>query len=62
LIGKIDVTDLNIALTEKDAATRSYLSRLNNYWTYFYTIRRFTLYDFEKNIPLAEDFDRLVEQ
>jgi outer membrane protein TolC len=62
LIGKIDVTDLNIALTEKDAATRSYLSRLNNYWTYFYTIRRLTLYDFEKNIPLTEDFDRLVEQ
>jgi hypothetical protein len=62
LIGRIDVTDLNIALTEKDAATRSYLSRLNNYWTYFYTIRRLTLYDFEKNIPLAEDFDRLVEQ
>ena len=62
LIGKIDVTDLNIALTDKDAATRSYLSRLNNYWTYFYTIRRLTLYDFEKNMPLAEDFEKLIEQ
>jgi outer membrane protein TolC len=62
LIGKIDVTDLNIALTEKDAATRSYLTRLNNYWTYFYTIRRLTLYDFQQNMPLAEDFDKLVER
>jgi outer membrane protein TolC len=62
LIGKIDVTDLNIALTEKDAATRSYLTRLNNYWTYFYTIRRLTLYDFQQNTPLAEDFDKLVER
>jgi len=61
LIGNVDVTDLNIALTEKDAATRSYLSRLNNYWTYYYTIRRLTLYDFEKNIPLIEDFEKLIE-
>lgn len=62
LIGNVDVTDLNIALTEKDAATRSYLSRLNNYWTYYYTIRRLTLYDFEKNMPLTEDFEALVER
>lgn len=62
LIGNVDVTDLNIALTEKDAATRSYLSRLNNYWTYFYTIRRLTLYDFQKDLPLSEDFDKLIEQ
>jgi hypothetical protein len=60
LIGNVDVTDLNIALTEKDAATRSYLSKLNNYWTYYYTIRRLTLYDFEKNMPLTEDFDSLI--
>lgn len=61
LIGNVDVTDLNIALTEKDAATRSYLSRLNNYWNYFYTIRRLTLFDFQKDQPLTEDFDSLIE-
>jgi outer membrane protein len=61
LIGNVDVTDLNIALTEKDAATRSYLTRLNNYWTYYYTIRRLTLYDFEKDATLKEDFDKLIE-
>ena len=61
LIGNVDVTDLNIALTEKDAATRSYLSRLHNYWTYYYTIRRLTLYDFEKNMVLTENFDELIE-
>jgi outer membrane protein TolC len=61
LIGNVDITNLNLAQTEKDAATRSYLSRLNNYWTYYYTIRRLTLYDFEKNMPLTEDFDTLIE-
>jgi hypothetical protein len=61
LIGNVDVTDLNIALTEKDAATRSYLTRLNNYWTYFYTIRRLTLYDFQNDKLLTEDFDKLIE-
>jgi DNA-binding protein len=61
LIGNVDVLDLNIALTERDAATRSYLSRLNNYWTYYYTIRRLTLFNFEKNIPLTEDFKKLIE-
>jgi outer membrane protein len=61
LIGNVDITNLNIALTEKDAATRSYLTRLNNYWTYFYTIRRLTLFDFLHNRPMTEDFDELIE-
>jgi outer membrane protein TolC len=46
LIGKIDITNLNIALTEKDAAKRSYLQALNSFWTAFYDLRRLTLYDF----------------
>ena len=61
LIGNVDVLDLNIALTERDAATRNYLSTLHNYWTYYYNIRKLTLYDFEVLAPLGEDFDTLVE-
>ena len=60
-IGKIDVLDLNIAQREKDAATRNYLSALNNYWSYYYHIRRLTLYDFRNMSPLVEDFDALLE-
>jgi len=60
-IGKIDVTDLNIALTERDDATRRYLSALHNYWSYFFNIRRLTLYDFQKDLPLNEDFEILIE-
>jgi outer membrane protein TolC len=60
-IGNVDVTDLNIALTEKDAAKRSYLSALNNYWSYYFNIRQLTLYDFEKQTPLIEDFEALLQ-
>ncbi len=46
LIGKIDITNLNIALTEKDSAKRSYLDALKSFWTAYYDLRRLTLYDF----------------
>jgi outer membrane protein TolC len=61
LIGKIDVLDLNVADSEKDVAKRGYLSALRNYWTYFYTVRRLTLYDFENDLPLSADFAKLVD-
>ncbi len=61
LIGKIDVLDLNVADTEKDVAKREYLSALRNYWTYFYTVRRITLYDFENDLPVSTDFTKLVD-
>jgi Outer membrane efflux protein len=46
LIGKIDITNLNIALTEKDNAKRSYLEALRSYWTSYFNLRRLTLFDF----------------
>lgn len=46
LIGKVDITNLNIALTEKDNAKRNYLAALRSFWTSYYDLRRLTLYDF----------------
>jgi outer membrane protein TolC len=46
LIGKIDITNLNIALTERDDAKRSYLEALKSFWVAYYDLRRLTLYDF----------------
>ncbi len=46
LIGKIDITNLNIALREKDDAKRSYLDALKSFWTAYFELRRLTLYDF----------------
>jgi outer membrane protein TolC len=49
LIGKIDITNLNIALTEKDDAKRSYIQALKSFWMAYYDLRRLTLYDFSAN-------------
>lgn len=46
LIGKIDITNLNIALTEKDTAKRNYITALKSFWIAYYDLRRLTLYDF----------------
>lgn len=61
LIGKVDVLDLNVALSEKDAAKINYISALRRYWSDFYTLRRITLYDFIFDKPLEADFDELIK-
>jgi outer membrane protein TolC len=52
LIGRIDITNLNIALTEKDDAKRSYILALQSFWQAYYDLRRLTLYDFATDTPL----------
>ena len=54
LIGKISITDLNLALQDKDVAKRNYVQSLQDFWTAYYDIRRLTLYDFEENKSLIE--------
>jgi outer membrane protein TolC len=49
LIGKIDITNLNIALQEKDKAKRDYVASLRSFWIAHYNLRQLTLYDFETN-------------
>ena len=40
------VTDLNTAQSEKDAALQKYVSDVSNYWTSYYKLRQYALYDF----------------
>lgn len=60
LIGKLDVTTLNLARTDREVARRAYIMSLRSYWDYYFNLRRLTLYDFERNLTLSEDFERLV--
>jgi outer membrane protein TolC len=46
LIGKIDITNLNIALEQKDNAKRGYVGALQSFWSSYYQLRRLTLFDF----------------
>ncbi|TDB65817.1 TolC family protein [Arundinibacter roseus] len=48
LVGKVGITDLNLALEENIRAREGYIQSLSAYWLAFYTLRRLTLYDFEK--------------
>ena len=40
--GKLSITDLNISQGEKDAARRSYISALRNFWEAWYAFKRVT--------------------
>ncbi|MFD3001557.1 TolC family protein [Pontibacter toksunensis] len=56
LIGRISITDLGIALTEKDQARRAYIASLSEFWEAYYNLRQLTLYDFEKQeVLLSKD-------
>ena len=57
LIGKIDITNLNIALREKDDAKRSYIEALKSFWTAYFELRRLTLYDFAEQKYLYNPFE-----
>jgi outer membrane protein TolC len=53
IIGKITITDLNLAQQEMDKAVFDYLNSLEKFWVDYYTLRRLTLYDFIENKKLA---------
>ena len=52
LIGKIDILTLTNARNAKDAAIRTYIGALRQYWEAYYQLRSLTLYDFQRNLPL----------
>ena len=60
LIGKVDVTKLNLARNDREQARRAYIRSLRSYWNYYLILRSLTLYDFENNLTLSEDFDQLI--
>lgn len=49
VLGKITITDLNIALQEQDRSVLQYLNSLEKFWTDYYILRQLTLFDFIKN-------------
>ena len=58
--GNASVTDLNTAQSENDSALRQYISDLSNFWTYYYTLRQHTLYDFIKGCDLEIDIYEMI--
>jgi outer membrane protein TolC len=60
MIGRGNITELNIADTDKDQAKMDYMSALRSYWRYYFTIRSLTLFDFLNGKPIEENFDRII--
>ena len=59
--GSISVTDINTAQDERDEATSRHIDELANYWIYYYTLRKETLYDYIEGKDLSAEFDELIE-
>jgi outer membrane protein TolC len=53
ILGKITITDLNIAQSAMDSANISYLIALQGFWNDYYELRQFTLYDFIKDKKIS---------
>ena len=53
ILGKEDVSSVTLSLNRQQEAQRNYQQALSDYWTYYYTIRTLTLYDFEKEENLS---------
>jgi outer membrane protein TolC len=60
LIGKISITDLNIAQREADQSKSNYINALWTYWSNYYQLRRLTLFDFKTNQPIEVDHEELL--
>jgi len=52
LIGKVDITNMQIAQNERARARQKYFQTLRNYWTAYYRLQRLTGYDFRFNQPI----------
>ncbi|MCD4745260.1 MAG: TolC family protein [Bacteroidales bacterium] len=59
LIGKISITDLNIAQSEKDNSKSNYLNTFRTYWINYYELRKLTLYDFFNDKPILFDINNI---
>jgi len=53
LIGKIGVTELNLAIQAQNSARQSYVAALRGFWVAHYELRGLTLYDFVRGVSLV---------
>lgn len=58
--GNVDVLKLTSAQNAKDQARMQYIQSLYDYWADYYAVRHYTLYDFQTNQILEEDFEVLL--
>ena len=58
IIGQADINSLTLRLTRQKEAQKDYITALKNYWLSYYKIRKMTLFDFEKQVKISDEFNR----
>lgn len=51
--GNLSITELNIALQDREQSRRDYIRSLKQFWNAYFNIRKLTLYDFEQEKQLS---------
>lgn len=59
--GSLSVTDLNSLQNERDNARQTYVNNVSSYWSYYFTIRGLTLFDYVSNTNISTEFDNLIK-
>lgn len=59
--GKATVTDLNTARSESDSAESKYIQDICNFWNYYYTLRKLTLYDFIAGEDIEVNYEEMLD-
>lgn len=59
--GKVNVTELNTARSENDDAMSKYVKDMGDFWRYYYTMRKLTLYDFIAGRDIEVDYEEMVD-
>ncbi len=60
MIGKISITDLNMAQVDKDNSQINFIRVLQEYWINYFRLRQLTLYDFKTSREITVDFDKML--
>jgi len=61
MIGKVnDILDLDKAQIDNDRAVKGYYQALHTYWRSYYQLRKATLFDFERDMPILFDINEIM--
>ncbi len=60
-LGTATVTDLTDAQNDNESAMAKYITDYSNFWNYYYTLRKYTLYDFITGKDIDVDVKEMVE-
>ena len=59
--GSATVTDLTNAQNDNESAMAKYITDYSNFWTYYYTLRKYALYDFITGKDIDVSVKEMVE-